>query len=152
VKTSPSLSLDPVVRGAWHPVAVARDCVAGTLRPVTLVGEEVVLWRGTEGVHVWQDLCVHRGVRLSLGEIVDGCRVRCAYHGWTYDERGQCTSLPAHPSLKPPPRAQVRRYFATERAGLVWASLAESPDEVPSLAEADDAAFRAIPSPPAHRA
>jgi len=56
--------------------------------------------------------------------------------------------MPAHPSLKPPPRAQVRRHAGAERAGLIWVSLDEAPAAAPELAEFDDAAFRAIPCGP----
>ena len=139
---------DPVVRAAWHPVALARDLAAGELRAVTLLGEDVVLWRGAGGIRAWQDLCVHRGVKLSLGKIADGCRLRCAYHGWTYDEDGRCVHMPAHPSLAPPPRARVKIFACAERAGLAWVSLAEIPDPPPDLAECDDANFRAIPCGP----
>jgi phenylpropionate dioxygenase-like ring-hydroxylating dioxygenase large terminal subunit len=142
------LSLDPVVRAAWHPVAVAHGIAVGELRAITLLGEDVVIWRGAEGVHAWQDLCVHRGVKLSLGKVVDGCSLRCAYHGWTYNEEGRCIHMPAHPSLTPPSRARVKIFACEERAGLVWVSLDASPGEVPSLIEDADPAFRAIPCGP----
>lgn len=143
---SVDVSLDPIVRGGWHPVAVAksgRDPVG-----LTLLGEDVVLWRGAAGLHAWRDLCIHRGVKLSLGSIVDGCALRCAYHGWTYDEGGRCVQMPAHPSMKPPGRAQAKALAGREAAGLVWVSLAESPDAPPTLPEVGDPAFRAIPCGP----
>jgi len=150
---APEISLDPVVRAAWHPVAVARELAAGELRALSLIGEDIVLWRGGEGIHAWQDLCVHRGVKLSLGKIVDGCQgdgfaVRCAYHGWTYGEDGKCVRMPAHPSMAPPPRAKVKMFHCRERAGLVWVALNELPDAMPDLAECGDANFRAIPCGP----
>lgn len=138
--------LDPVVRGAWHPVAVASEVRAPL--GVSVLGEDVVLWRGAEGMHAWQDLCVHRGVKLSLGSVVDGCRLRCPYHGWTYDESGRCVHLPAHPSMKPPGRARTKALACREAAGLAWVSLAESPEAPPPLPEAADPAFRAIPCGP----
>jgi phenylpropionate dioxygenase-like ring-hydroxylating dioxygenase large terminal subunit len=87
-------------------------------------------------------------VKLSLGKVVDNCQLRCAYHGWTYDEAGQCVQMPAHPSMKPPVRAKVKTFACEERAGLIWVSLAEEPGELPSLAEDGDATFRAIPCGP----
>lgn len=139
---------DPVARAAWHPVAVARDLDEGGPRSVTLLGEDVVLWRGATGIHAWQDLCIHRGVKLSLGRIADGCALRCAYHGWTYDETGRCTKMPAHPTLAPPPRAKVKTFHCAEKAGLAWVALNELPDAAPDLAEYGDATFRAIPCGP----
>lgn len=141
-----SLALDPVARAAWHPVGLSQE--PGDLRSATVLGEEVVLWRGSGGMHAWQDLCIHRGVRLSLGRVVNGCTLRCAYHGWTYDEAGQCSHMPAHPSLKPPSKARVEVYSCKERAGLVWVSLGAEPGAMPALAEFDDPACRAIPCGP----
>jgi len=143
-----ALSLDDVVRSAWLPVALTRDLAAGGPRAVGLAGREIVLWRGARGVHAWEDLCVHRGVRLSLGRVVGGCALRCAYHGWTYDEDGQCREMPAHPLLTPPAKARTHAYACEERGGLVWVSLAGKDDGPPALEEMADAAFRAIPCGP----
>lgn len=142
------IALDPVARSAWHPVARSGSLADGEVRAVVLLGEEIVLWRGNTGPHAWQDLCIHRGVRLSLGRVVDNCMLRCAYHGWTYNDGGQCVHMPAHPSLKPPSRAQAKRYFCREEAGLVWASLEPGGTHPPRLAESEDPAFRAIPCGP----
>lgn len=139
---------DPVVRGEWHPVGLSGASAVGELMPVELLGEDLVLWRGAQGLHAWQDLCVHRGVKLSLGRVEDGCRLRCAYHGWTYAEDGRCVSMPAHPSMNPPGRACVKTYCCREEAGLIWVSLADEPGELPSLSEAHDPEFRAIPCGP----
>ncbi len=125
-----------------------HDLPPGRLLPIAMLGEDIVLWRGAGGLHAWQDLCIHRGVKLSLGAVIDGCALRCAYHGWTYDEAGRCVQMPAHPSMKPPARARVKTYACAERAGLVWVSLGEVPGEAPLLAEDDDAAFRGIPCGP----
>ena len=124
VTSLPPLSSDPVVHAAWHPVALSSQLIPGQLHAIELLGESLVLWRGPAGLHAWQDLCIHRGVKLSLGQIVnDGCALRCAYHGWTYAEDGHCLRIPAHPSIKPPARAQVKTYTCAEHSGLVWVSL-----------------------------
>ncbi len=131
-------------------MARAGDLPAGEVRSIVVLGEEVVLWRGEAGLHAWQDLCIHRGVRLSLGTVT-GCALRCAYHGWTYDEAGKCVQMPAHPAVAPPARARVKAYACVESGALAWVSLAESEDalsEAPVLAEAGDPAFRAIPCGP----
>src|ERR1700694_4609336 len=62
---------DPVLTDDWHPVALARDVCFDPRRPVGvhLLGEDIVLWQVDDRVLAWQDLCVHRGTRLSLGRI-----------------------------------------------------------------------------------
>lgn len=142
------IALDPVARAAWHPVARSERLEKGDVIPAVVLGEEIVLWRGSAGPHAWQDLCIHRGVRLSLGRVVESCMLRCAYHGWTYNEGGQCVHMPAHPSLKPPARARAKTHACHEDAGLIWVSLEPRTSRPPRLAESADPAFRAIPCGP----
>lgn len=143
-----SKPFDPIARSAWHPVALAAGMKEGDVHPAAVLGEEIVLWRGKDRVHAWQDLCIHRGVRLSLGKVEGACTLRCAYHGWTYDEDGRCIHMPAHPSLKPPAKARVKTYTCGESAGLLWVSLEEVSGSPPALEETADPAFRAIPCGP----
>ena len=145
---APAFSDDPVARAAWVPVALSSSLATGDLRAGNALGEELAVWRGTQGAHVWQDLCIHRGVRLSLGKVQNGCSLRCAYHGWTYDEAGRCVKMPAHPSMTPPSKARTKSYACREEAGLVWTALAETPMDFPALAESSDPSFRSIPCGP----
>jgi phenylpropionate dioxygenase-like ring-hydroxylating dioxygenase large terminal subunit len=139
---------DPVVRAHWHVVARASDLASDRPMAVSLLGEEVALWRCNGRVLAWQDLCIHRGVKLSLGAIRNGCQLQCAYHGWTYDADGKCTHIPAHPDLDPPAKAKARTFQAAESAGLIWVTLAEIPEPLPHLPEIDDAQFRKVLSGP----
>jgi phenylpropionate dioxygenase-like ring-hydroxylating dioxygenase large terminal subunit len=115
----------------------------GGLGRARLLGEDLVIWRVNGQAHVWQDLCAHRGTRLSLGKVVQE-RLVCAYHGWTYGPDGRCMAFPAHPDQTPPPTAKVRTYTTQEKYGLVWASLGEPRRDIPSFKEWDDPAFRKI--------
>lgn len=139
---------DPIVHRGWHVVAASSDVSAGELVKRNLLGEDLILWRNNDTPRAWQDLCIHRGVRLSLGKIVDGCKVQCAYHGWTYNETGVCTHIPAHPSLKPPPKARVRTYACAEAAGMIWVSLSDNPGPLPWLPELDNPTCRQVRSGP----
>lgn len=138
---APETALDPVLSTSWLAVATSDDVPAGRLVPVTLMGIDVVLWRSADGVvHAWEDFCVHRGVKLSLGEIDDD-QVVCPYHGWNYDGSGRCTRIPAHPDLTPPARARANVLAATERYGLVWTSFGTPEHDVPSIDRWDDPTF-----------
>ena len=92
---------DPVLLNDWHPVASLKLFDEKNILAVRLLDEELVLWRVGKQVLAWQDLCIHRGTRLSLGKIEAGSIV-CPYHGWVYDETGQCIKIPAHPDQLPP--------------------------------------------------
>lgn len=134
---------DPVLTNDWHVLARSSDLAEGEVKPARLLGEDVVLWRGEGKACVWQDLCIHRGARLSLGR-TKNCRLVCPYHGWNYDTEGQCTGFPAHPGQKPPPRASARVYDVREKYGFIWASPGRPEHDVPPFPEWEDATFRKI--------
>src|SRR4029434_6871453 len=41
--------------------------------------------------------CSHRGTSLEFGRVEDK-GLRCCYHGWLYDVRGNCLEQPAEPA------------------------------------------------------
>lgn len=125
---------DAVLRNDWHPVASVEQLGSAPILSVRLLGEDLVLWRVDGNYHAWQDLCVHRGTRLSLGKIVDDC-LMCPYHGWTYDQEGMRIHIPAHPNQKPPAKARVKRYQVRERYGLLWVCLGEPANDPPRFPE-----------------
>ncbi len=140
---------DPVLLNDWHPLAKSSDLGEASILPATLLDEDLVLWRSHGVVKAWQDLCVHRGTRLSLGHLDDGL-LQCAYHGWTYNESGECVRIPAHPEQKPPPTAKVKTYRCEERYGLIWACLGEPSRKAPEFEEWNDPSFRKILCGPYH--
>ena len=74
----------------WHVVRFSSELQPGALHAAQLLGRDLVLWRDRAGdAHVWEDLCVHRGSRLSRGCVVEDTVV-CPYHGWRYDSSARC--------------------------------------------------------------
>jgi phenylpropionate dioxygenase-like ring-hydroxylating dioxygenase large terminal subunit len=138
---------DPVLLNDWHVVARASTLAKGTPIAAKLLGIDLVVWRGTGGIQVWDDLCVHRGAKLSGGKVKDGC-LQCPYHGWTYDEAGACVKIPAHPSQKAPARAHANVHPVRIAYDLVWTCLGIPSGEPPPFPEWDDPAFRKIPCGP----
>jgi len=135
---------DPVLVNDWHPVATLSQLEAKNILAGRLLGEDVVLWRVNEQTQVWQDLCIHRGTRLSLGQVIDGDKLECPYHGWTYKAEGKCVHIPAHPEQMPPQKAVVKTYKAKEQYGLVWVSLGKPAYDIPPFPEWDNNSFRKI--------
>lgn len=137
---------DPVLLNDWHPVASLKQLETTPVLGVRLLGEELVVWRcgaGPNDVQVWQDLCVHRGTRLSLGK-VQGDTLACPYHGWTYGADGRCTHIPAHPEQIPPQKAKVKTYRALVKYGLIWVTPGEPQHDASRFSEWDDAGYRKI--------
>ena len=135
-------------RSRWHPIAAAHDLPFRHVFHGQLLGREFAVWRADDGyVNIWENRCLHRGVRLSIG-INDGRELKCQYHGWRYSNRtAGCTYIPAHPADAPARTITNRTYPAVERYGLVWSSeepQGELPD-VAGLAEGKLLALRGIP-------
>ena len=128
-------------RPYWHPVARGKDLDPGAVVAVTLLGEELVLWRTPGGeVGLVEDLCAHRGTRLSAGTVSDDGCIRCPYHSWEYDATGACQRIPQLPGGPIPSKARVVAAQVTEHAGLLWACLAPLGAEarpVPAFPEAE---------------
>lgn len=104
-------------RNHWYVVALSEELGD---RPLgrTVLGDPVVLFRATDGRPVaLADRCAHRRFPLSLGT-VQGDRLVCGYHGFTFDCEGACVAVPGQEQI--PSRARVRRYPAVEQGVWVW--------------------------------
>ncbi|MCS6825523.1 MAG: aromatic ring-hydroxylating dioxygenase subunit alpha [Caldilinea sp.] len=134
---------DAVLLNDWHPVATLESLRERRILGVRLLEEDIVLWQIGDQVLAWQDLCIHRGTRLSLGKVEDGVLI-CPYHGWSYDAGGRCVHIPAHPDQVPPAKARVKPYHARVQYGLIWVCLGEPGGDVPPFPEWEDSAFRKI--------
>ncbi len=126
------------LRHFWHPVAFSADITDDQPVQGELMGERLAIWRHDGSIRVFRDLCRHRGASLALGRIDQGC-LRCAYHGWAYDESGTVVDIPARPDLSGSLNVGVESFPAAESAGLVWACLDPEPKfPVPELPVLED--------------
>ena len=95
VSTEPGSLAGRYMRRFWHPVHRAEDLMPGQAKPIQIMGERFTLYRGEGGApHVVGFRCAHRGTQLSAGWVEGDC-IRCIYHGWVFDESGQCIEQPA---------------------------------------------------------
>ncbi len=117
------------LRHFWHPVIYSEE-LTDAPRQVWLCDEQLVAVRLNGEVHVFNDMCAHRGTALSLGKIVvtDNCEtLQCPYHGWRYASTGHCVLAPQRPDLAGRLRARIKRYNAIDRYGMVWVCLEDEP-------------------------
>ena len=106
------------------PVALEREVLPRSLLRASLEGQSLVLWRDDSYVlHIWEDRCPHRSVRLSAGRNNGNC-IQCPYHGWTFARDGSVAHIPAQAS-ELVPEIKVRTYRCKIIGGLVWTSLGE---------------------------
>ena len=112
----------------WYPVAWSHELRPGKTFAAQFAGEPIVLVRPEKGeLFALEDRCAHRQVPLSKGT-VDGCTLRCCYHGWRYDESGRCVDVPY---LKGKLPNGVHRYPCIECDGVIFVWPGRSPPSDP---------------------
>jgi phenylpropionate dioxygenase-like ring-hydroxylating dioxygenase large terminal subunit len=122
-----------LLRRYWHPVGLSSDAGA-TPRAVKVLSEELILFRDGQGrPGLVYPRCCHRGTTLYYGKVEDR-GIRCCYHGWLFDIKGQCLEMPAEPDPSGPQCQRVRQpwYPTQDRYGLVFAYLGP-PEKMPVL-------------------
>ena len=120
-----------LLRRYWMPIAGVAELDEKPIRPVRVLGEDLVLYRdraGTYGLlHRW---CPHRRFDLSYG-MVEERGLRCSYHGWRFSEAGRCLEQPfeetVHPESTFKDHIQTTAYPVQAKAGLLWAYLGPEP-------------------------
>jgi phenylpropionate dioxygenase-like ring-hydroxylating dioxygenase large terminal subunit len=133
----------PSLRRFWYPVMPLAHLQAGP-RPFKLLGEPLVLYCDSAGEPAaLADRCCHRTAQLSKG-FVEGDRLVCGYHGWTYDRTGRCVRIPQRDDNLIPASSKVPAYECAARYGYVWVALADPLTPIPEFEEAADPAFRQI--------
>jgi 5,5'-dehydrodivanillate O-demethylase len=109
-----------LLRRYWHPVAATAELDRDPVRPVRLLGENLVLFKTERGeLGLIAERCAHRGISMAYGvPQING--LRCAYHGWTYDVEGHVVDMPFEPACLP---LKITSYPVQELRGLVFAYL-----------------------------
>ena len=85
----------------WLPVLESRDLKRSQVKPVFGFGNNLVAFRGLSGkVYVWDAYCPHLGANLGVGGTVFGEGIKCPFHGWKFNNEGECTEVPGIESKK----------------------------------------------------
>jgi phenylpropionate dioxygenase-like ring-hydroxylating dioxygenase large terminal subunit len=136
--TAPDLRKTGCHPDYWYPMLQSGDLKKGTVKGVSFAGEPIVLVRTESGgLFALEDRCAHRQVPLHLG-MVEGERLQCGYHCWTYDSSGKCVTVPYLDKDKTLPLG-VRSYPCREAYGLIFVFPGNS-------ANLDHAQFPEIPT------
>jgi vanillate O-demethylase monooxygenase subunit len=138
-------------RNQWYVAAYGRE-IGRELLGRTILNEPIVFYRteaddtGAGGeVVALADRCVHRRFPLSASRL-DGDKVVCGYHGFTYDTTGTCVYVPGQKRI--PRTARVSSYPVVEQDSFVWVwvgdpSLAD-PTAIPRARHLADPAWKTI--------
>lgn len=135
-RVGPGSPVGKLLRRYWHPVAVAAELNTRPIKRLRILGEDLVLYRGDDGDYgLVEEQCPHRGASLAYGKI-EGCNIRCPYHGWLFDREGKCVEQPAEPANSTyKNRIHQPAYPVQKLAGLLFAYMGPKP--VPLLPRYD---------------
>ena len=130
-QVGPGTPMGEVLRRHWHPIAGVDEMDRQAIKAVRLLGEGLVLFKDLSGNYGLTDRhCAHRRADLSYG-FVETTGIRCSYHGWQYDARGQCVAAPFEDQVDPQCRlrqkVRLKAYPVQAKAGLLWAYLGPLP-------------------------
>lgn len=115
------------LRNYWYPVLQSEELEAGKAIGFTVLGENLVAWRGRDGAPcVAHDRCPHRSIKLSVGRVFDG-QLQCILHGLRFNGAGQCIMVPwEEDDLRKAHWPSVAAYPAGELGGYIWAYLGDT--------------------------
>ena len=130
-RVGPGTPMGEVLRRHWHPIAGIDELDKNPIKPVRLLGEDLVLYKDLSGNYgLLERHCAHRRADLSYG-MVEETGLRCHYHGWQFDHSGQCTHQPfeemVDPSARLRQRIKLQAYRVLPKAGMLWAYLGPLP-------------------------
>jgi phenylpropionate dioxygenase-like ring-hydroxylating dioxygenase large terminal subunit len=105
----------------WYAAGLSKNFLPQKVTKVEIFEIPIAVWRKKNGeVVAILDQCKHRNVPLSEGKIIHDCVV-CPYHGWTYNDQGQCVQIPSEgPHTERIPKVKVESFPVREENSLVW--------------------------------
>lgn len=125
-RTASGTPMGELLRRYWIPALLSEEIPESDCPPaqVRILGEELVAFRDSQGrIGLLGEHCSHRGSSLYYGRNEE-CGLRCIYHGWKYDVKGNVLETPAEP-----PESDFKKkiphlaYPTREAAGIIFAYL-----------------------------
>jgi 5,5'-dehydrodivanillate O-demethylase len=130
-QVGPGTPCGELMRRYWHPIAARNELNDCYTLPVRLLGEDLVLYKdrsGTLGLVAAQ--CPHRKMGMVYA-VPEDHGIRCAYHGWMFDETGACLEMPYEEAEDPTgafrEKVRIASYPVEVMGGLVWGYLGPLP-------------------------
>lgn len=110
----------------WYWVILSNDLGISEIKTITLLGRELVIYRGQDKqVVICDAYCPHMGAHLGRG-IVEGNELRCSFHQWKFNADGICIEIPC---LEEPLSLKLKTWPVMEKYGIVWIWTGDMPKE-----------------------
>lgn len=154
-ETPPEETVDAFYNGlskVWLPVIKADELNEGEAKSVKILGREILMAKLDDNVVSLPNFCSHFQAKLSDGTVERLCGtfervVRCRYHGWAFNAKGECVEIPQlQDGQEIPKAAHLQTYKTTIGHDLVWVCLDGDPKtEIPTFPETLDDGMIATP-------
>jgi 5,5'-dehydrodivanillate O-demethylase len=120
-----------LMRRYWHPISTVSQMNDKATKKIRLLGEDLVLYKDKSRTFgLIEPHCAHRRMNMIYG-IPEENGLRCPYHGWMFNETGQCVEQPYEETEDPDARfkdkIQMKAYPVEQKAGLLFAYLGPAP-------------------------
>ncbi|WP_102348666.1 aromatic ring-hydroxylating dioxygenase subunit alpha [Bacillus sp. Marseille-P3661] len=127
-QVGPGTPMGNLLRRYWFPIAAVSELKDKFTKKVRLLGEDLVLYKDRSGnIGLIQERCPHRGVSMAYGMPAEE-GLRCQYHGWCFNSKGNCTDQPNEPETSTfKDRIKIKAYEVQEMGGLFFAYLGPKP-------------------------
>lgn len=120
-----------LLRRYWQPIAAEAELEKAQIKEIRLLEEDLALYKDLSGTYgLLGKHCAHRRASLTNG-VVEAGGIRCTYHGWMYNQRGECIEQPFEDCARPnnafKTRIRVAAYPVVTKAGMIWAYMGPPP-------------------------
>ena len=108
----------------WYVISKSSEVPNGTLLTKKFIGKDIVLFKTITGkLSVIDAHCPHLGAHFGKGGDVVGETIRCPFHYFCFDVKGDCTETGY--KTTPPSKAKTKSYIFNEVNGfiVVWHSI-----------------------------
>nr|WP_228014675.1 aromatic ring-hydroxylating dioxygenase subunit alpha [Fortiea sp. LEGE XX443] len=110
----------------WYWVMPSQNLRIGEVKPVTILGRNLVIYRCQDKrVVICDAYCPHMGAHLAEGK-VEGNELRCFFHHWKFDDQGICVEIPC---LDEPLPIKLKTWPTDEEYGMIWIWTGETPQQ-----------------------
>jgi phenylpropionate dioxygenase-like ring-hydroxylating dioxygenase large terminal subunit len=122
----------------WYWLCSSAELKKGKVKAITFADIELAIYRGENGkVVALHAYCPHMGAHFAEGR-VEKNQLRCFFHNWRFDEKGNCTDIPCLKKM-PATNISVKSYHVVEQHKMIWVWLGKDEPlhpvpEVPELA------------------
>jgi phenylpropionate dioxygenase-like ring-hydroxylating dioxygenase large terminal subunit len=102
----------------WYIACRSKEIRHGQVKSFDICGKRIAVFRSESGkLGAIEGYCRHMGVDLGIGKVI-GENLRCYFHHWKYDRKGQCIDIPCQKTI--PSKAKLYSFDLCEKYGFIW--------------------------------